>query len=342
MNDTALKRARVHAILDDVDAPGVLLTSAAAVNWYLDGARTHVSLAAPPIVAVEVTREGDRIHVTANEADRLSAEELPAGAELSVRDWWRPLDTGTLLSESAVAAQLRAARGELLPAERARYAELCRDAAAAVTDAVEAATATMTERALAARVHGELVARGAEPLVVLVGGASRAAHRHPLPTDAPLGRRAMVVACARRHGLIANLTRWLRFGPATAEEEDTQARILEVEADILAATRAERTLAAVLEAAAAAYPANGFAADEWTRHHQGGLAGYDGRDPRATPEAADRVPAAAHVAWNPTAPGAKVEDTVLVEDGLVTPLTADPRWPTVPVRGVQRPSALQL
>lgn len=341
MTDTAVKRARVHAILDDVGAAGVLLTSAAAVNWYLGGARTHVSVAAPPIVGVEVWRDCDRIHVTANEAARLSAEEFPWEAELVVRDWWRPLDS-TALAETAVAGQLRAARAELLPGERDRYAQLCRDAAAAVTDAVAGAQLTMTERSLAARVHAAMVERAAEPLVVLIGGAERAGHRHPLPTDGVLGRRAMVVVCARRHGLIANLTRWVRFGPGSAEEHDADARILEVEADILAATREGRTLAAVLEDVAAAYPANGFAADEWTLHHQGGLAGYDGRDPRATPDAVDRIPAAAHVAWNPTAPGAKVEDTMLVECGRITPLTVDDRWPTVEVRGVPRPAVLQL
>lgn len=341
MSDVAAKRARVHTILNDAGAAGVLLTSAAAVNWYLDGARTHVSLAAPPIVAVEVWRDRDRIHVTANEAERLSTEELPREAELVVRDWWRPVNSSAV-PESAVAGKLRAARAELLPQERARYAELCADAATAVTDAIAGTHPTMTERSLATRVHAALVTRGAEPLVVLVGGEERAGHRHPLPTDAMLGRRAMVVACARRHGLIANLTRWVRFGPARSEEADADARILEVEAEVFAATREGRTLAAVLEDVAAAYPAHGFERDEWMLHHQGGLAGYDGRDPRATPEATDTVPASAHVAWNPTAPGAKVEDTVLLEGARVTPLTVDARWPVVTVRGVARPAVLEL
>lgn len=347
MTDHAVKRRRVLAILDDVDAPGVLLTSAAAVNWYLDGARTHVSLAAPPLVAVEVRRDGERILVTSNEAERLAEEELSFDIDLRVREWWSPLDASGaaadgLVPESAIAAPLRAARASLLPAERTRYAELCRDAAHAVTDALGSASPRETERAIAARVHAELVLRGADPLVVLVAGEHRLGHRHPLPTASPLGRRAMVVVCARRAGLIADVTRWIRFGSPRPEEADADARILEVEADIFAATRPGRSLAEVLREVATAYPANGFSADEWTRHHQGGIAGYDGRDPRATPDGGDRIPSSVHVAWNPSAPGTKVEDTVLIEDGGVTPLTVDDRWPTTVVRGVARPSVLQL
>ncbi|MGR0321235.1 hypothetical protein [Agromyces sp. ZXT2-3] len=45
-------------------------------------------------------------------------------------------------------------------------------------------------------------------------------------------------------------------------------------------------------------------------------------------------------AWNPTAPGAKVEDTVLVGPGGVEVLTVDPRWPAVRVAGRDRPGEL--
>jgi hypothetical protein len=161
----------------------------------------------------------------------------------------------------------------------------------------------------------------------------RIAHRHPLPTAAPLGRRAMLVVCGRRHGLIANATRWV--GDAGADDD----AILAVEAAYFAATRPGARLDEAFAAGCAAYDAAGFGADEWQRHHQGGAAGYAGRDPRATSETRDVVSAAHAFAWNPSAPDAKVEDTVLVTASGVEVLTVDSRWPTVAVAGLDRPTA---
>jgi hypothetical protein len=48
------------------------------------------------------------------------------------------------------------------------------------------------------------------------------------------------------------------------------------------------------------------------------------------------------LAWNPSLPGTKLEDTVVVTpDGLET-LTVDPDWPTVTVDGRARPDVLAL
>lgn len=47
-------------------------------------------------------------------------------------------------------------------------------------------------------------------------------------------------------------------------------------------------------------------------------------------------------AWNPSAHGTKVEDTILLTEHGVNALTADPRWPTVRIDGRDRPGTLQL
>ncbi|WP_395243974.1 M24 family metallopeptidase [Agromyces sp. MMS24-K17] len=379
--DRAAKRERVHAILDARGADALVLRSHGALAWYLDGARTHVSFAGDPVLAVVVRRDGDEVRAFANEADRLVAEELdPADADALVRVPWHgpllPADLAALvgsrvgsgagagagaagarvLDEADVAVDLRRARASLLPAETDRYRALGRESAEVLTDAVLAAAPADAERDVAARVAAGLVARGIDPLVVLVAGASRLGHRHPLPTAEPIGRRAMLVACGRRHGLIANVTRWVRFGPAAPGEADASARILEVEADFLAATRPGRALDDVFAAGIAGYARHGFDPDEWRRHHQGGAAGYVGRDPRAVPGVDDPVHVGQAFAWNPTAPGAKVEDTVLLgasESGASEPgaseagasrfevLTRDPRWPTVRVGGLDRPLELE-
>jgi Xaa-Pro aminopeptidase len=222
----------------------------------------------------------------------------------------------------------------------ARYRALGSEVAEALMDAAMAALPQHAERDVAARLASDLVARGIDPLVTLVAGRSRLGHRHPLPTAAPIGDRAMLVVCGRRHGLIANATRWVRFGPVDAAETDAARRILDVEAAFLDATVPGATLGDAFAAGIAAYAANGFDPDEWRRHHQGGAAGYAGRDPRAVPGIADVVRAGQAFAWNPTAPGAKVEDTVLVGSDGIEVLTLDPRWPTVRVARRERPIEL--
>jgi Xaa-Pro aminopeptidase len=44
------------------------------------------------------------------------------------------------------------------------------------------------------------------------------------------------------------------------------------------------------------------------------------------------------MAWNPSLPGMKIEDTILRTDDGLEVLTADPAWPTVEVAGRPRPA----
>lgn len=341
MTDRDDKRAAVLALLERHDASSLLLSSTGALQWYLDGARVHIDLASGPILTVRVSADRDEVHIGSNEAERMLAEELPSDVAVLQHPWHSPVTPGTDLVEADVAADLVALRRTLTADELTRFRGLGTDAASVLTDALTVATPETTGFELASRVASGVVERGAEPLVVLVGGESRSAVRHPLPTADRLGRRGMVVVCARRHGLVANATRWVRFGSATAEETDADARILEVEADAFAATRPGVSLGDVLSSIRSAYPRHGFAEDEWLGHHQGGSAGYGTRETLAVPGSTAAVALGQAFAWNPTAPGAKVEDTVLITADGVEPLTVDPRWPTTRVRGIDRPDVLE-
>lgn len=383
--DRAAKRARVLALLEGRGAEGLVLSSHAAVTWYLDGARTHVSLMGDPVAAVVVRPAGDEIRLFENEAERMLAEELhPDDAALVTRvPWHEPLlpaglaahtPTHTpgrrsergLLREGDVAAELRAARASLLPGELGRYRRLGGEVAEVLTDVAGAVTAASSERDAAAMLAGALVSRGIDPVVVLVSGAARVRHRHPLPTDGPLGERAMLVVCGRRHGLIANATRWVEWesavtgsggragagaasgsrpsGPGATRAGsggEADRGVLEVEAAFFDATVPGARVGEVFAAGAAAYASVGFDAEEWRRHHQGGPTGYAGRDPRASFGVEDVVRTNHAFAWNPSVPGAKVEDTVLVTATGIEPLTVDARWPVVEVAGRWRPVPLR-
>ena len=353
--DRAIKRGRVLDILDAEGKDALLLTTHTALTWYLDGSRVHISLAGDPIAALLVDREGDHLVTFNNEAGRIAAEELPAGVSVHSVPWYGNLHeaaaavgqasragAGAPLAESAVATALRAARQQLLPGESARYAQLSAEMAGIMTDVLSTARPDTTEFELVSALAARVVAAGAEPLVLLCNGSSRSDFRHPLATHAPLGRRAMAVICARRDGLVANLTRWVRFDAGTLEELDAEARIAAVEADIFDATVPGARLDRVFEEIKAAYARHGFGAEQWEQHHQGGPAGYAGRDPRVTASATDSVVTNQPFTWNPSGPGVKIEDTVQLTESGVKVLTVDDRWPGTTVNGLLRPVTLQL
>ncbi|WP_227000912.1 M24 family metallopeptidase [Protaetiibacter intestinalis] len=343
-SDRPAKLARIRELLDAHGAATLTLTTPENLAWLLDGARVQVPYAGAPVLTATVDRDGGiRVDAYANEVERLAAEEL-GGLELHPVPWSASLPDpapGSIL-DTAHAAELRALRAPLLPAERARYRALGGELATAVGAVLRAARPELSERELAAELARAVVAAGAEPTVLLVAGEGRLDWRHPLPTAAPLGRRAIAVVGARRHGLVLSLTRWLRFGSADAAQLAADARLLEVEADAFAATRPGRTLGEVLGDIRASYERHGFGPEEWLRHHQGGPTGYLGRDPRATPAAPELVVAGQAYAWNPSAPRAKVEDTVVIDADGIEVLSVDPGWPTTTVRGLARPTELEL
>ncbi|MGO4188896.1 M24 family metallopeptidase [Pseudarthrobacter sp. TAF60_1] len=354
-DERAIKRRRVLDILDAKGRDSLLLTTHTALTWYLDGSRVHISLAGDPIAALLVDREGDHLVTLNNEAGRVAAEELPPGVSLHTVPWYGNLHeaaaavgrssiagSGGPLAEAAVATELRGARQQLLPGESARYTRLSAELAGIMTDVLATTRPDTTEFELVSALAGRVVAAGAEPLVLLCNGTSRSDFRHPLATHSPLGRRAMAVVCARRDGLVANITRWVRFDAGTSGERDAEARIAAVEADIFDATVPGARLDHIFGEIKAAYVRHGFGAEQWEQHHQGGPAGYAGRDPRVTSTTTDTVVPNQPFTWNPSGPGVKIEDTVQLTESGVKVLTVDERWPATMVNGLLRPATLQL
>lgn len=227
----------------------------------------------------------------------------------------------------------------LSPEEQERFRHLGQDAAHAVGEAVRQARLDWTERKLAGAVAEEALSLGIQPVVLLVAGEERIfKYRHPLPKDCSLGRLFMAVICGRRHGLVANLTRLRSFDFSEAGE--LYKKVLQVEAAALDLTRPGVTLGEVLFGIREAYQAVGRP-EAFEEHHQGGIAGYRPRERIATPRDETALSAGMAVAWNPSLPGAKVEDTFLItEDGLEN-LTVDPAWPMVEVGGRLRPALLE-
>ena len=295
--------------------------------------------------------DGDELVVVTDniEAERLAAEEIPA-CRVERYDWHAgslgeavadvaPTPAG---ADFAVAAdgfervEVSGCRRPLTPGDLERYREAGRATAAAVEAACRACDPDDTEQAVAADLRARLAARGLEAPVVLVGGGERAPrYRHLTPTDARLGEYAVVSVTTRDRGLYSSCTRTVAFDPP-AWLHDRHRAAARVETTVLAATARngpDGTAAPVFEAVREAYAALDHTG-EWREHHQGGAAGYAGREWFLAPGSDATLDLPMAYAYNPTVEGAKSEDTVLVTgDGFET-LTDTGDWPTEPFDAV--------
>jgi Xaa-Pro aminopeptidase len=357
--ESRAKLAIVHEAITAHDLSAIRLRGADWFAWLTCGASSVIDTSAEAGVAEGLITRSD-VFVIADriDADRLSAEELTTGWPVVAVPWALPeareqavlerLEREAVVAsdrprgdEMPLPVELRLARLRLMPTEVERYRALCFEASRAASVALRAARPTMTEAALGALVAQELLAGGMWPVVVLVGGARRLQmYRHPTPRgDEPIGERAMLVVCARRHGLIANLTRFVYFRPPLPREREAIGAVADVEAAALDASVQGATLGDVYTTIAGAYARAGFAGAE-ADHHQGGLTGYRTREEIATPASATLIGNGMALAWNPSLPGAKIEDTFVVTPSGLEALTVDPDWPTEMAGGRRRPQVL--
>lgn len=332
---------------------GVRLRGQDWFAWATCGGSSAVLLASERGIAeVLVTMDGAWVLTDAIEEERLRAEEVPpelpvlafpwadrAAREAFVREALRGEATSDvpLPGERPLPDDLAMARTRLLPAEVERYRSLGREAAEAMTRTLDVATPRLRELELAGIGAEQLLACGIEPALILVAGFRRMhRYRHPRPTAETIGDAAMVVFCGRRAGLYANLTRAVSFGRLSDEDRRRARAVALVEAAAFQASRPGATLGKVFAAMVDAYARHGFPGAE-LRHHQGGTTGYRSRERVATPDDTTEIGPMTALAWNPSLPGSKIEDTVLCTDEGLEILTVDPAWPMEDVEGRLRP-----
>jgi Xaa-Pro aminopeptidase len=358
MAELDAKLATVRAAVEREGLAAVRLRGTDWFAWATCGGSNTVLLTTDTGVAeVLITARGIWVLTDVIEEARLAQEELPAGIPLVACPWTeRPaaLDAavhelsggGRVASDRPAAGevplprQLVEARWSLLPPEIDRYRALGRDAAAALHEVMREAKPEWTGFELAGAGAEALWSRGIEPALTLVAGERRLpVHRHATASAERLGSRAMMVFCARRHGLFANLTRFVYFRSPSAQERALDEAVAAVEGEILDALRPGATLGAIYDESVRAYARAGHPGGE-KKHHQGGSCGYLSRDALALPGSKLALQRDNASAFNPSLPGAKIEDTVLVRDGGVEVLTVAAGWPMREVRGRQRPDLL--
>ncbi|MBV8880204.1 MAG: M24 family metallopeptidase [Planctomycetaceae bacterium] len=308
---------------------GVWLRRRTNIAWLTDGADVHVDAGSTTGVASLVWTPRKKVVLTNNiEAPRLRDEEFH-GWDIQAPDWWRPekAPKGRLATDfpDDPFADLRAPLTKL---ELGRAFELGLYASIAVEQILKGFLRPgHTELEIAAALSGLFRGWGASTPVLLVAADDRIAkYRHPIPTNRKVEKTVLVGLCPRRHGIMVALSRLVHFGkrlpPALRRKHDAVCR---VDAAFHAATAPGQRWCDILKVGVDVYKETGYA-DEWTRHHQGGPMGYEGRDYKATPTETRRVVKDQLVGWNPSITGTKSEDTIL-STGEV--LTGAKDWPLV-------------
>ncbi len=343
------KRARISALLAAKNLDAVVLKKGANVAWIIGG-RAHIPTTLE-LSCMDVVVYRDRIVVVTNkiEAPRLTAEELSGDEELIVVNWFEGREAqlpkgerigidGPDADRVNILSDIETLRRNLNDYEVNRLRDISKDAAEALGEAMLDIDPDMSEVEVAGEIAEELWERNLEPVVLLVAGEKRIKEfRHPLPTTNEIGSIGMGVICARRKGLIASVTRLVHFGEIPSHVNETYRRLLNVEAAFLDGTKIGASFAEAFKAGEISYLKEGFARDEWTKHHQGGPTGYLPRDFPAHEKTPQLIGLNNAIAWNPSAEGLKVEDTIVTTPAGFEILTVDSSWPSLEISGLRRP-----
>ncbi|WP_372479008.1 M24 family metallopeptidase [Halomicrobium sp. HM KBTZ05] len=317
---------------------------------WLTGGGNNIVDRATDIGIAAVGYDGDERTVVTNniEGQRLIDEEV-GDVPVETVEWYEDGVADAIRAHSPQPAaadfdvegfdtvEARDLRQPLTADQIEQYRSLAVDATRAFEGVLRDATADATEREITADIHRELEAEGIWAPVVLVGGSERApAYRHYTSTETELGDYALASITAMRDGLFVSTSRTIAFDAPEwlAERTDDAAR---VETTALAATRRVGreggTAGDVFAAVQDAYAQLGWSG-EWKNHHQGGAAGFAGREWIATPTHDAPVFLPMAYSWNPTVQGAKSEDTHLVTDERVEPISVTGEWPRTTVSAV--------
>lgn len=335
MNGAAPREVRRERLLDFMERAGIdtlLMRRPANFAWYTGGADNRVDHGDPLGVAgILLTPDAEYVLADNIEAPRTRQEQTPE-LEVIEHPWHEGFER--TLAEVAgegmvgadfsheeyvdVDAEVSPLRYQLDAGAIEQYRRLGKEAAEAVAETARELEPDMTELEAAARLAAACRERGIfTPVLVAASGERMRLYRHPVPPQpTTLGDRAMLVVCAERGGLFANLTQLVYFeepDPETVERQRACEEILHRLRE--EATRPGRTLAEAFDDCRRFYAEAGFP-EGWKHHHQGGLTGYASREVVATPYSSVEIQPRQAFAWNPSLEGAKAEETfLLTSDG---------------------------
>ena len=357
--ETTDKGARVRKFLSAEGLNALVLTTQANFCWFTCGGENRVATGSDLGGASAVITPKAKYMVCDNiEAPRIEQEEIGSqGFQFRTYNWWESslADEIKKLADEPLGADspipgtrlvsINPLRYSLTPQEISRYRWLGKETARCLSKTCRKIKPGMTEHEIASVLGEKLICHGIVPNLMLIATDERIErYRHPIPTDKTLERYAMVVAGAKKWGLIVSATRLVYFGRIPAELRQKHEAVMRVDAEFIAHTRPGASVDLIFRKGMEAYSQAGFP-DEWQHHHQGGATGYAGRDYRAKAGSNEIVRPNQAFAWNPSIAGTKSEDTVIALRDETEIISAYGDWPMKPIEveslTIPRPDILE-
>ncbi len=339
---TAIEKVRFFLKENRLD--GILIRKRNNFSWLTNGCTNHIAQSQQEGVCdLFITKDAVYAITLKMEERRIVEEELahaPFETTVLVEEWFNGSDhlieklgegkvvaTDTpFMNWEVVDHKLSYIRSQLTDVEISRYRSLCLDASISVEETCKEIYPSQTEFEIASILSSKVISKGATVQVALIATDERIyKYRHPIPTSKKLNKQAMVVLCAERGGLVANVTRIVHFGQLTEELQKNKKCLANIDVKMNTSTMAGTRVGDVVKAAIEQYASEGFPND-WKLLHQGGPTGYNAREYLANMHSDEIIRTNQVFAWNPALPGVKSEDTILVKEDGVEFLTHTGGW----------------
>lgn len=287
------KVQKVRKLLQSKGLTGVLVIAQVNVAW-LTGGRYHINIASENSAAWVWINADEVVCVVNNiEAERLRSEEGLDCDRMVVYPWYNEEQRDAVVSnwlmqvgatrDTDLSEEFMGLRLQLDSTDIRHFRELGQLTARAIENVCWQCLPDQRETEVAGMLAEACLSNGLDVMVNLVTGARRAQlYRHFLPTKELIGEYCILSVSARRWGLVASATRMVSFGDVSPQLQKKYHDVLQVEAALLTASQPGRLLSEALRSGVEEYRLLGYE-EEWTFHHQGGMAGYQSRELRATP-----------------------------------------------------------
>ena len=324
------KKAKVRALLTELELDGLLIKKTSNFAWITGGGRNWVGITsevgASPLL---ITKDQDYAISTVVEAPRLGEEELlpEQGYRQETYAWHN--DAGEAETVAAlmkggkigsdygfpgsvdVNGHLNRLRWSLNDWEIERYRELGHLTSKAIEETCQTIRPGDRECEITGRLTARLWAEGMDYITTFCAADDRIArYRHPLTTDRKAEKRVMLCVNSRKNGLIISLTRFVQFGKVPADIRKLYNDNVYIDCVLMANSIPGHALIYPFEKAIAAYRQLGYPR-EFELHHQGGPIGYVGRETRVHWGTRGEIFENQGFAWNPSITGSKSEDVML-------------------------------
>jgi len=323
---------RLKLLLTSYDFDAVVLTKAANIAAFFRGAQVSLGFRqeTPGRIAICVTKESVVLLGNQTEVSRIAEDELLLLDGLTSRpfrwDEWnlkvsvksyldskgtkRVCDDIGVFGEN-IEALLEGIYYPLSDEEIKSIRQLAKDTAFIVESVAKNVKPRVTEVRVLGELAGQLVSQGIWPEFIMVAADDRVRRfRHCIAKEIPIRRLALLSATVHRRGLYVSLSRLVSLGSATARWHRLQGACNRIDAMAILLSKPHASTGEIFRAIMQSYVKEGYPG-EWLAHHQGGPAGFYGRDYKATEHESRRLVERQPVVWNPTVHGAKSEDTIL-------------------------------